>query len=98
MFERDDLMSCKVIDETCPCDVSNALNFLVDAELKHPHDDEDEWWSQLYEHKDFLDDMHNFRRLDWRGVVNARRLEIEFFKKVAVCEKYRGPRPHAARK
>lgn len=58
MFECEDHNCCKVFDKVHSHDISNSLNVFVHVEMKHPHDDDEDWWMQLYEHKEFLEDMH----------------------------------------
>ena len=48
----------------------------------HPHHDEDEFWKSLYGETVFYDDNNNFQQLEWKKVEAARKLEIDFFKKL----------------
>ena len=44
MFECEDHNCCNVFDKAQSHDVSNTLNALVHPEMKHPHDDDEDWW------------------------------------------------------
>ena len=61
-----------------------------------PHSNEDEWWNDLYRGVDFYDDVKNYQPLMKETVIAARRLEIDFFKKMGVYSKV--PRSTATEK
>ena len=48
---------------------------------------ERERWGELYANEDFYDDVLTFQKLDKQRVIAARRLELQFFKKMGVYEK-----------
>ena len=54
---------------------------------KSPH--EDEQWRELYENVEFTDDVNGGNALDKDKVIAARRLEMQFFKKMGLFEKGR---------
>ena len=69
-------------------DISNIIGALDKKEEETPHDeDEDEAWRSLYEGIRFLDDMNGYKELDKDQVIAARRLEIEYFRKMGVYKK-----------
>ena len=53
--------------------------------MESPH--EDERWRGLYENVEFTDDVNGGNALDKDKVIAARRLEMQFFKKMGVFEK-----------
>ena len=53
--------------------------------MESPH--EDEQWRELYENVEFTDDVNGGNALDKDKVIAARRLEMQFFKKMGVFEK-----------
>ena len=69
-------------------DISNIIGALQD-EAVSPHDEsaELERWRMMYENVEFWDDMHEYRPLEWEKVVVARKLEMDFFKKMGVYKK-----------
>ena len=64
--------------------IINKLSEHEDSESPHAEDD---WWDKLYDGVEFLDDMNGYTPLDKERVIAARRLEIEYFKKMGVYEK-----------
>ena len=54
-------------------------------QMESPHDDEQ--WRELYENVEFTDDVNGGNALDKDMVIAARRLEMQFFKKIGVFEK-----------
>ena len=53
--------------------------------MESPH--EDEQWRELYENVEFTGDVNGGNALDNDKVKAARRLEMQFFKKMGVFEK-----------
>ena len=69
-------------------DCTKTMNLLIGQLHPSPHDeDEDMWWQDLYRGVQFFDDVNEGQALDWALVVQARRLEIEYFKKMGVYTK-----------
>ena len=69
-------------------DISNIIGALTKDEEDHPHEeDEDVKWRDFYEGVKFLDDMSGMKELDKNEVIKARRLEIEYFKKMGFYKK-----------
>ena len=64
-------------------DVSKIMQIL--EKMESPH--EDEQWRELYENVEFTDDVNGGNALDKDKVIAARRLEMQFFKKMGVFEK-----------
>ena len=54
-----------------------------------PHEEAEEMerWSMMYDGYDFYDDMHDFKKMKRDEVINARRTEMQFFKKMGVYVK-----------
>ena len=69
--------------------IMNALMMMeVDKKTRHPHDDTiDTWWDDLHRGVDFSDDVNDHKSLSHQLVVKARRLEIDYFKKMRVYDK-----------
>ena len=66
-------------------DIIKKVTFKMQAE-QSPHEiDED--WARLYEGVKFYDDMNGGEELDKEKVIAARRLEMQFFKKMGVYSK-----------
>ena len=60
----------------------------LESAYADPHEDpDDQLWTELYRDMVFMDDLNGGEVLDWHKVVQARRLEIEYFKKMRVYEK-----------
>ena len=71
-------------------DITELIQSLMKMERCSPHEGEDEEkmrWEQLYEGLEFVDDVHGHQHLDKALVIKARRLEMDFFKKMGVYEK-----------
>ena len=66
-----------------PPDVSKIMQIL--EKMERPH--EDEHWREWYENVEFTDDVNGGNALDKNKVIAARRLEMQFFKKMGVFEK-----------
>ena len=67
-------------------DVSSIMNLLgKEEERDTPHDDED--WETLYEGIKFYDDLNAGDELNKEKVIEARKLEMMFFKKMGVYSK-----------
>ena len=64
-------------------DVSKIMQFL--EKMESPLDDEQ--WCELYENVEFTDDVNGGNALDKDEVTAARRLEVQFFKKMGVFSK-----------
>ena len=66
-------------------DVSIWINA---GERPSPHEEEDSgWWENLYEGLEFYDDVNGFQHLNKKLVIDARKKEIEYFKKMGVYTK-----------
>ena len=88
---------CKRSNDTCtvvqkllqtvqPWRCDNELNTLMDsADTPHPHDDIEEYTS-FYQGMEFHDDVYG-RPLDKNLATRARKLEMDFFKKMKVHSK-----------
>ena len=59
-------------------DVSKIMQIL--EKMESPH--ENEQWRELYENVEFTDDVNGGNALDKDKVIAARRLEMQFFKKI----------------
>ena len=59
----------------------------VAGERPTPHSEEMSWWRGLYSDKEFLDDMNGFVNLDKEMVIAARKLEMDYFRKMRVYTK-----------
>ena len=69
-------------------DIRKIIGALSEEESSHPHDEREEVaWREFYEGVKFLDDMNGMKELDRIEVIKARRLEIEYFKKMGVYKK-----------
>ena len=69
-------------------DISNMIGALESEKLSN-HDEEHEVqrWKDMYEGMEFWDDMHEMRPLNFDMAVEARRLEMKFFKTMGVYTK-----------
>jgi hypothetical protein len=68
-----------------PVDITNLLGKIIEAERCTPH--EEEAWQDLYEDIKFYDDVNGGEELDKDKVIEARQLEMTFFKKMGVYTK-----------
>ena len=68
-------------------DISNVIGATQEGEDEHPHDEMEDVWRQFYHGFSFLDDMSGYKELDINIVISARRLEMEYFKKIGVYRK-----------
>ena len=68
-------------------DISNIIGALEKSEEMHPHDNDDELWREFYRGVQFVDDMNGFKALDKDKVIDARKLEMNYFKKMGVYKK-----------
>ena len=71
-------------------DITNLMKQLMNLEKPSPQEtaeQEEERYRMLYEDMIFTDDVHAGKTLDKETVIKARRLEIEFFKKMKVYQK-----------
>ena len=67
---------------------TRVMAALMKEENSHPHDESEEaWWQDLYRGIEFYDDVNEGQKLEWSLVVKARRLEIEYFRKMGVYTK-----------
>ena len=76
--------------EVKPMDITELMNNLMNLERPTPHETEEEEkerYSRLYEDLQFIDDVHTGTILDKEAVIEARILEIDFFKRMKVYEK-----------
>ena len=46
-----------------------------------------ERWRMMYEGMEFCHDVNEWKPLNWELSVQARKVEMEFFKKMGVCKK-----------
>ena len=71
-----------------PSDVSRVMRVMVkkelDREFETPHEDDHVKWENLHRDCKFFDDVNGHKELDWSSVVEARKLEMAFFKKMGV--------------
>ena len=82
--------------EGCTIDASGVINAVQGAdESLHDEDAEMERWRMMYEEIEFWDDVNDWKPLDWELSVQARKLEMELFKKMGVYKKV--PRGWVAR-
>ena len=77
----------KTKDRGSKTDISAIIGALQDPEPTPHDDDNDRWWQELYAHKEFFDDMNGYRKLDKAMVIEARKLEMAYFKKMGVYRK-----------
>jgi len=71
-------------------DVTQVMSRLMKIEEGSPHETEEtetQRWQELYEGLEFIDDVHEGRRLEREKVIQARKLEMDFFKRMGVYEK-----------
>ena len=64
----------------------------MEIEKCPPHELEDlqrKRWEKLYREVDFFDDVHGGKWLDKEKVIEARKVELEFFRKMGCTVKYR---------
>ena len=57
----------------------------MNLEVGSPHEkeaDEKRKWDEMYEGLEFIDDVHEGRFLNKNGVMAARKLEMDFFKRM----------------
>ena len=74
--------------EGCTIDVSGTINAVQGAdESPHDEDAEMERWRMLCEGMEFWDDVNDWKPLTWELAVQARKLEMELFKKMGVYKK-----------
>ena len=74
--------------EGCTVDASGVINAVQDAD-ESPHDEDAEMdhWRMMYEGMEFWDDVNDWKPLNWELAAQARKLEMEFFKKMGVYKK-----------
>ena len=60
---------------------------MMQVMVKRELEDEHVKWENLYRDCKFFDDVNGHKELDWSSVVEARKLEMAFFKKMGVCSK-----------
>ena len=79
----------KIKSQSAGFDISNVICALQEQDDRHPHDEEAELqrWRHMYEGMDFWDDVNDMKPLDWERAVQARRLEMDFFRKMGVYRK-----------
>ena len=77
-FRTIDMLSDSVKEQSIK-DVTKEINALMSLEMPTPHQD-------LYESFDFVDDITG-KPLDHKLAADARKLEIDFFRKMGVYEK-----------
>ena len=71
-------------------DVSRIIQTIAEIELRLPHETEENEkrrWSRMCAEVDFYEDVNGIDQLNTEGVISARKLELDFFKKVKVYEK-----------
>ena len=74
--------------EGCTIDASGIINAVQGAdESPHDEDAEMERWRVMYEGMEFRDDVNDWKPLNWELAVQARKLEMQFFKKMGVYKK-----------
>ena len=74
--------------ESCTIDASGIINAVQGAD-ESPHDEDAEMgrWRMTHEGMEFWDDVYALQSLNWELAVQARMLEMEFFKKMGVHKK-----------
>ena len=95
---HDSKINAKAMKKRRIYDVSRWINEVISEHTSRPtpHEDEDHnMWEALYKDKEFVDDMNGFTFLNKDLTVQARKLEIEYFKKMKVYTKV--PRSEALR-
>ena len=65
--------------------IQNKVQEYENQGMSSPH--EDKQWEEMYSGIAFYDDVNGGQRLDKRKVIQARRLEMQFFKKMGVYSK-----------
>ena len=73
-------------------DVSCLFQAAVKLEAKggmpSPHEENEmDWWKDYFNGYDFCDDVNGDKKLPWEEVLKARKLEMDFFKKMGVYSK-----------
>ena len=66
-------------------DITDVMKKVDEVNGSSPHDDED--WQRMCEGIKFYDDVNGGEELDKKKVVEARKLEMQFFKKMGVYSK-----------
>ena len=74
--------------EGCTIDASGIINAVQGAD-ERPHDEDAEFerWRMMHEGMEFWDDVNDWKPLKRELAVQARKLEMEFFKKMGVYKK-----------
>ena len=67
-------------------DITSIMNLIAEKEKYTPHDEEEDW-QKLYDGVKFYDDLNAGGELDKNKVIEARKLEMQFFKKMGVYTK-----------
>ena len=66
----------------CTIEMRNMVQAMIKAdECPHPHFDDDSFWKDLYRDVESIDDGNSGQYLDKSRVIEARKLEIEHFRK-----------------
>ena len=74
--------------EGCTIDASGIINAVQGAdESLHDEDAEMERWRIMYGGMEFWDDVNDWKPHNWELAVQARKLEMEFFRKMGVYKK-----------
>ena len=71
-------------------DLTKIIKAVMKLEQHSPHDEESaekKRWNDMYEGMEFIDDVHGGKVLNKDMVIQARRLEMDFFKKMKVYKK-----------
>ena len=82
-------MAATAKDKAQSIDVTTEMNYLMSlGEHKSPHEDDERgiWEKELYDGKDFFDDVTG-KSLNHDMAVEARRLEMQFFRRMKVYSK-----------
>ena len=67
--------------------VTHAIMEMVEHSLHESEESEQQRWQKLYGDMTFVDDVHGGKLLKRDKVIEARKIEMEYFRKMGVCEK-----------
>ena len=72
------------------CNINQQMHEIIAKVEPHPSphvEKHEDWWKNLYENVDFVDDMHGYAPLDKDLATQARKLEMDYFKSMKVYSK-----------
>ena len=65
-----------------------AMRADMESSMPSPHEkDEMEWWKEYFNGYDFYDDVNGDKPLPWEEVLEARKLEMDFFREIGSVHK-----------